>query len=170
MVSVYNIIFGKTELFSKYYANYRFLWNKQGGGIVIGSEMSGGVENILAENCDFENISSCIKIKSKKGRGGYVKNIEYRNISGKNVKYGIFLTMKYPYADSAEDVKKMPILMNYSVSRLNCDDVEYPLIIEGVEDCPFKNINIENTVFAKSKNVATVELAENINMTNVAFV
>ena len=142
----------------------------RGGGIVIGSEMSGGVDNILAENCEFENISSCIKIKSKKGRGGYVRNIEYRNIIGKNVKYGIFLTMKYPYADSAEDVKKMPILMNYAVSGLKCDGVEFPLIIEGIDDCLFKNINIENTAFAESRNVATIEFAENVNITDTTFI
>ena len=142
-----------------------------GGGIVVGSEMSGGVNNILAENCHFERVYSCIKVKSKKGRGGYVKNMEYRNITGKNVKYGFNLTMKYPYVDNAEDVTdpKIPVLENYCVNNLKCDGVEFPIIIEGIEDGVFKNIYLEDVELNDSKNVVTVEMAENVNMSNVTI-
>lgn len=145
--------------------------NIKGGGIVVGSEMSGGVNNILAENCHFENIYSCIKVKSKKGRGGFVTNMEYRNITGKNVKFGYNLTMKYPYVDNAEvaDDPKMPILENYCINNLKCDGVNKPIIIEGIEGCTFNNIVLEDVELLNSNNVVTIEFAENVNMNNVSI-
>ena len=49
-------------------------------GVCIGSEMSGGVENVLVEECQFLNVSSGLRIKAALGRGGYVRNVTYRNI------------------------------------------------------------------------------------------
>ena len=112
-----------------------------------------------------------MKVKSKKGRGGFVTNMEYRNITGKNVKYGYNLTMKYPYVDNAEDADdpKMPVLENYCINNLKCDGVEFPIIIEGIEGCTFNNIVLEDVELLNSKNVATVEFAENINMNKVTI-
>ncbi len=40
------------------------------GGLVVGSEMSGGVRNVFMEDCHFEGTDRAIRIKSKRGRGG----------------------------------------------------------------------------------------------------
>ena len=50
------------------------------GGFTIGSEMSGGVEDVLFEDC-VSTGQSGIRISSELGRGGYVKNCTFRNIS-----------------------------------------------------------------------------------------
>lgn len=50
-------------------------------GVCIGSEMSGGVSNVVVEDSTFLNCSTGIRIKSGRERGGYVRNIEYRNIN-----------------------------------------------------------------------------------------
>jgi hypothetical protein len=39
----------------------------------IGSEMSGGMENITVTDCDFTNTGNGLNIKYSKYRGGYVK-------------------------------------------------------------------------------------------------
>ena len=49
-------------------------------GIAIGSEMSGGVENVTVENVRFTKSNKPVDIKVGKTRGGYVKNIVYRDI------------------------------------------------------------------------------------------
>lgn len=51
----------------------------QGRGIPIGSETSGGVNNVLVENNQFEGSMYGIRIKTLRGKGGEVKNITYRN-------------------------------------------------------------------------------------------
>lgn len=55
------------------------------GGFVVGSEMSGGVENILVDGCCFIGTDVGLRFKSTRGRGGEVKNIWCRNIYMKDI-------------------------------------------------------------------------------------
>jgi polygalacturonase len=50
------------------------------GGIVIGSEMSGGVRNVVISNCVFVGTDRGIRLKSRRGRGGIVEDIRASNI------------------------------------------------------------------------------------------
>lgn len=50
------------------------------GGFVVGSEMSGGVENIKVSNCRFLGTDVGLRFKSCRGRGGVVKNIYIEDI------------------------------------------------------------------------------------------
>ena len=45
------------------------------GGFVVGSEMSGGVENISVTDCSFLGTDVGLRFKSCRGRGGVVRNI-----------------------------------------------------------------------------------------------
>ena len=53
------------------------------GGIVIGSEISGGCQNVFAENCrmDSPSLDRVLRIKSNSCRGGVIENINMRNIT-----------------------------------------------------------------------------------------
>lgn len=50
------------------------------GAITIGSAMSGGVKNIVARNCHISHCEQGIRLKSMRGRGGYIKNVTMENI------------------------------------------------------------------------------------------
>lgn len=50
------------------------------GGIVIGSEMSGGVRNVTVSNCIFQDTDRGIRVKTRRRRGGTVENIHLNNI------------------------------------------------------------------------------------------
>jgi polygalacturonase len=50
------------------------------GGIVIGSEMSGGVQNVVVSNCVFVGTDRGIRMKSRRGRGGVVEDIRISNL------------------------------------------------------------------------------------------
>lgn len=50
------------------------------GGVVIGSEMSGGVRNVVVSNCIFESTDRGIRLKSRRGRGGVVEDIRVTNV------------------------------------------------------------------------------------------
>ncbi len=50
------------------------------GGFVVGSEMSGGVENISVTNCSFLGTDVGLRFKSCRGRGGVVRNIHIEDI------------------------------------------------------------------------------------------
>lgn len=50
------------------------------GGVVIGSEMSGGVRNVVISNCVFEGTDRGIRMKTRRGRGGVVEDIIVSNL------------------------------------------------------------------------------------------
>ncbi len=50
------------------------------GGFTIGSEMSGGVRNVLVQNCTFIGTALGLRFKTARGRGGVVENIHVRGI------------------------------------------------------------------------------------------
>ena len=52
---------------------------KYGHGICMGSEMSGGIEDVKIWDCDLENSVYGIEIKGTKKRGGYVRDIHVRD-------------------------------------------------------------------------------------------
>ena len=55
------------------------------GGFVVGSEMSGGVENIKVSDCRFLGTDVGLRFKSCRGRGGVVKNIHINDIVMMNI-------------------------------------------------------------------------------------
>jgi polygalacturonase len=50
------------------------------GGVVIGSEMNGGVQNVVISNCIFSGTDRGIRLKSRRGRGGIVEDIRASNL------------------------------------------------------------------------------------------
>lgn len=50
------------------------------GGVVIGSEMSGGVRNVAITNCVFQETDRGIRMKARRGRGGTVEDIRISNL------------------------------------------------------------------------------------------
>ena len=65
------------------------------GGVVIGSEMSGGVRNIAITNCTFVGTDRGIRIKSRRGRGGAVEDIRVSNIVMDRVLCPIVINLFY---------------------------------------------------------------------------
>ncbi len=54
---------------------------KSGFGVVVGSEMAGGVRDVFVQDCRFENAYSIASIKAPRGRGNYIENVRYDNCS-----------------------------------------------------------------------------------------
>ena len=58
-------------------------FNNGHGGVVIGSEISGGCQNVFAENCEMDSpsLDRVLRIKTNSCRGGIIENINMRNMS-----------------------------------------------------------------------------------------
>ncbi|AMY71086.1 glycoside hydrolase family 28 protein [Frigidibacter mobilis] len=50
------------------------------GGVVIGSEMSGSVQDVLVEHCEMIGTDRGLRIKTRRGRGGRVSGITMRHV------------------------------------------------------------------------------------------
>lgn len=65
------------------------------GGVVIGSEMSGGVRNVVVSNCVMRGTDRGIRIKSRRGRGGAVEDIRISNVVMDDVRCPIAINLRY---------------------------------------------------------------------------
>ncbi len=84
------------------------------GGVVIGSEMSGGVRNVLVTGCVFRGTDRGIRLKTRRYRGGTVSNITFSHILMENVKCPFVFNMYYFCGkggkdDAVKDKQKRPV-------------------------------------------------------------
>ena len=147
----------------------RGLGESRSGGIVIGSEMSAGVRNVLAEDCDFADNLNCVRIKSKDGRGGVVENIDFRRLHMGHGMRGINLSYRYSCEatdDAREPGKYMPVFRNISFENIVCDDVEYGIAIDGIPGGVMQNLRFKDVSMTAEK-CLSCDSADGLYMENV---
>jgi polygalacturonase len=66
-------------------------------GIDLGSEMSGGIYNVLVRGVHFYHTLFAVRIKSGRGRGGYVRNATHEDLTLDQVPMGIAINMHYAH-------------------------------------------------------------------------
>ena len=125
------------------------------GGVVIGSEVSGSVRNVWAENCtmDSPNLDRALRIKTNSVRGGTIENIFLRNVKVGQVNEAVILvSFTYQEGDTG---KFTPIVRNIFVSNVTSEKSEYGLLFDCYERSPLTNVVIENCKFngVKSNNL-----------------
>ncbi|MGN0169071.1 MAG: glycosyl hydrolase family 28 protein [Acetatifactor sp.] len=84
-----------------------------GHGITIGSEMSGGINDVDIWDCDMGKSMCGIEIKATKKRGGYVRNVRVRDCTVARV-----LFHSVGYNDDGIGAEKPPVFENCSFERV----------------------------------------------------
>ena len=137
------------------------------GGVVIGSEMSGGVRNVFAENCHMSSpdLWYMLRIKTNSLRGGFVENVHVRKVKiGTVGRAAIRINFHYSDGDVGEFV---PRVSNVSVSDISGEDVRQVLFLQGYERSPVQNIRVSNSRFEGVKEADVVEHVEGLVLDNV---
>lgn len=145
------------------------------GGVVIGSEMSGGARNIFIEDCTFLGTDKGLRFKSTRGRGGIVENIFARNIYMKDiVQEAIFFDMFY-FVKFATDSERdqtpqvnqgTPIFRNMVFDQIYCNGAAKAIFIRGLSEMHIQNISITNSVM-KAEIGAEFAQASDIKINNL---
>lgn len=73
------------------------------GGVVIGSEMSGGVRNVVVSNCVFTGTDRGIRVKTRRRRGGRVERLRFANLIMEGVLCPFVFNMYYCCGTKEED-------------------------------------------------------------------
>nr|XP_010932386.1 probable polygalacturonase isoform X1 [Elaeis guineensis] len=114
-------------------------------GVSVGSEMSGGVSNVTVENLNVWESRRGIRIKTAPGRGGYICNISYHNVTLDNVRVGIMLKTEYnEHPDEDFDPKVVPLIENITFSGIHGQGVRVPVRILGSGDIPVKGVSFRD--------------------------
>lgn len=132
------------------------------GGVTIGSEMSGGVENVSVSSCTFIGTDVGLRFKSNRGRGGVVKNLYFSDINMINIPtQAVSFNMYYAGMSVPEmlaegsNVKKAagdipavtvetPQFKNISMKNITCKGALQAIYLEGLPELNLENITLEN--------------------------
>ncbi len=130
------------------------------GGFVVGSEMSGGVKNILVQNCQFLGTDVGLRFKSCRGRGGVVSNIFIRNISMFDIQADA-ITFNLYYGgksvvemmesgETANNVDMQPVdettpeFRDIHIENVVCRNANRALYFNGLPEKPIENIFLKD--------------------------
>jgi len=138
------------------------------GGVVIGSEMSGGANNIFIENCTFIGTDKGLRFKSTRGRGGVVENIFARNIVMKDIgAEAIFFDMYYfvKFAtDGTRDESPVvnegtPVFRHMVFDNIACEGAKIAVFIRGLPEMKVEDITISNSKFTAAAGLSLTDAA-----------
>ena len=120
------------------------------GGVVIGSEISGGVENVFAENCEMDspNLDRVLRIKTNTCRGGVTKNVFMRNVKVGECKEAVLrININYWPSEVAER-GHIPYVHNVWMENVTCEKSKNGIIINGIQEAEaVYDIHVKNCTF-----------------------
>lgn len=142
------------------------------GGITIGSEISGGVNNIFGHDnyFDSEELDYPIRFKTNAERGGLLENIYIKNSTINKSKVAV-IHADFFYEEGMNG-KHKPVLRNIVLSDIKTVeggsiDAKNALYLKGFEDAPIENIVLENALLNGVKGEAVLQNIKNLTFRNV---
>ena len=138
------------------------------GGVVVGSEMSAGVRNILVEDCRFIGTQRGLRFKSYIGRGGIVENIWIRNITMSNIRgQAIEFDMQYDgepierdmkYGDIKHKTEHAPVFRDIRIENIVCDKSKVAIRLLGIPDDFLKELYFKDIQIYSERGIDAVHL------------
>ncbi|MGI2034441.1 glycoside hydrolase family 28 protein [Rhizobium panacihumi] len=124
------------------------------GGVVIGSEMSGGVHDVTVEDCDMTGTDRGLRIKTRRGRGGAITHIIMRRVKMDGVLVPLSANAHYccdadGHADWVQSRAPAPVVEGTpQIDGILVEDVDVhglalaAGVFLGLPEMPIRNIRI----------------------------
>jgi len=139
------------------------------GGVVMGSEISGGVRNVFVENCkmDSPNLERALRFKSNARRGGVIENIFMRNVEVGRVAEAI-LTIDFLYETGPNGPHK-PVVRNVQIENVTSASSPRVVWIAGFAGAVADDIRFVDCTFRGVETSEQVQHAGSISFKNVTI-
>jgi len=137
------------------------------GGITVGSEISGGVRNLFAENCklDSQNLDHALRVKNNAMRGGLLEHLHFRNLEVGQVAHAV-ITIDFNYEEGAKG-SFVPVVRDYTVDRLRSAKSKHALDVQGLPSAPVIDLRLTNCTFDNVSEGNIVKNVKNARLDNV---
>lgn len=144
------------------------------GGIACGSEMSGGIKNVFADNNTFDSphLNYALRFKTNAQRGGTIENVYLRNSIIKSVgNAAVHATMLY---DEGHDGDYLPQFKNITIENLVANGGEYGIFMEAFDEVPITGLVLKNIqINGCEKNIRALNwkdpVLENVTINGVKY-
>ena len=115
------------------------------GAIAIGSGMSGGVRNVHIHDCHVTGGDQGIRLKSMRGRGGFVENVLVENLHMAGLRReAIVLNMFYGSSTAASRSDAPPAFRDIHIRHVNCQNAGVAVAVRGLPEQPIERVVLED--------------------------
>jgi polygalacturonase len=137
------------------------------GGITLGSEISAGVRNVFALNCNMSSprLDHGLRFKNNAVRGGVLENIFCRDITIGEVRHAA-ITVDFNYEEGAKG-NYTPVLRNLQVKNLTSGKSRYAMDLQGFENAPITDVHLDNCTFDNAERESILKNVKNLKLNNV---
>lgn len=138
------------------------------GGVVIGSEISGGVRNVFAENnvMSSPDLERGFRIKTNSVRGGVLENIFMRNCKMGRVRDAVVINFHYEEGDAGQFD---PAVRNVELRGLECEHATQAFKVRGFERAPIEGLRIIGAAFKRADAPGVIENVDDLLLVDVTI-
>ncbi|WP_268034284.1 glycoside hydrolase family 28 protein [Algoriphagus sp. PAP.12] len=136
--------------------------------LAIGSELSGGVENVYMENCAVQEgakLNHLLFIKTNERRGGQVSNIYMKNINSGKIDLGILgieTDVLYQWRDLVPTYeRRLTPIKNIYLDNVKAGNIEFVSRILADPELPVENVQLTNVKYDSLRGDKLIH--ENVN-------
>jgi polygalacturonase len=137
------------------------------GGVTMGSECSGNIRNVFAQDCqmDSPHLDRVLRFKNNAIRGGVIEHIYMRNVKGGEVA-GAAIDVDFYYEEGTKG-PFTPVVRDVEVVNLGVKKCASAWSLRGFKNAPITNIRLKNCVFENAAKAAVSENVEGMTLNNV---
>jgi polygalacturonase len=137
------------------------------GGVVIGSEISGGARNIFAEHCrmDSPRLDRVLRFKTNAERGGIIERVAMRDITVGQVAEAIVAADFY--YEEGDTGAFTPVLRDVEVRRITSRKSQYAFLLKGYDRSPISNVRVSDCTFDGVERDDILQAVRNVVFDNV---
>jgi polygalacturonase len=137
------------------------------GGVTIGSEISGGVRDVFAENCEMDspNLDRALRIKTNAMRGGVIERVHMRDVRVAQVGDAIVHVDFYYEEGPRGDFQ--PTVRSIDVRDVTSAKIDYALYMRAFPDAPIRDVRLTDCAFTGVEKANVLENVEGLVVENV---
>jgi hypothetical protein len=135
------------------------------GGVVFGSETSGGIRNVYVHDAVFDGSDRGVRFKTERGRGNVTENIHVRGIRMRNITYEAINFNTY-YTGPGR-VGPSPLMRDIHISDIEIDGVPTAISLVGLPEKWLENVVLQDIVVRNAKRGARINRVKNLVLRNV---
>lgn len=137
------------------------------GGVVIGSEISGGARDIFAERCrmDSPRLDRALRIKTNSVRGGVVERVYMRDVTIGEVAEAV-VTINFFY-EEGDTGAYPPVVRDVEVRNVTSRKSQYALLLRGYKHDPISGVRIADCRFDGVEKPDVIEAVKDLELANV---
>ena len=140
------------------------------GGVTIGSEMTGGVRNVFAEDLHMSspNLDIALRLKTNSLRGGFIEDIYLRNTTVAQVaQQGFLIDFFYEVGNDWRNYSFLPTVTDIDLRNVTVGSAKQPFYLVGYPTDHIKNITMTNCTFETVAIDSQVEYVDALTLRNV---